>query len=149
MNHQKTPCALGSGRFPFGGARRSARRRCTAWLACLALLWSALLPSLSQAASLAGSQESALLQLIHGEVCSTSAPASGRGDPAAPAPAGDLSQSHSHCSLCLTGGPLAAPPAMPVQSSAAPVRRLPRLYYQSPSPLFSWQTARSRAPPTA
>jgi hypothetical protein len=55
-----------------------------------------------------------------------------------------------HCAFCSThAGSVGLPPASPVLPLlvASGTAIFPALYYQSPSPLFIWSTAQSRAPP--
>ncbi len=128
------------------------------WLAALAILLSALAPTLSYA--MPGKPD-----LRFAEICS----ASGHTYSADPAltvlqggklPASDLQQSqpgqgHSdamamqHCPYCLNHASAHGVPLPSEFLLAAPQLSysLPSLYYQSPAPLFAWASASPRAPP--
>lgn len=121
-----------------------AKHRLTVWIACFAVLLSALAPSISQAIN--GSAAN------WAEICSAAGVKLTKIDPAqnpaSPAPA-DKGMHFEHCPFCFThAGSVGLPPSaaltIPVAGSDLP---LPSLFYQSPSPLFIWAAAQSRAPP--
>jgi hypothetical protein len=114
-------------------------RRAAAWIACLAILFAALAPSISHA----------MRADAWTEVCSASSVkmvkvAPGQGDPD-DAVAGHL----EHCALCATHPN--APALLPSNAGSMPLLlgrdSYPPLYFQSPSPLAAWTHAQSRAPP--
>jgi hypothetical protein len=120
-------------------------RRCAAWLACCAILFAALAPSVSHAMA-------AGRGLTWMEICSTSGSKFINAD-GVQIDAGNLDDdtgSHfEHCPFCSTHAEL--PALLPGTGFSIPaadqVARLPRLYYQSPRPLAIWTRAQSRAPP--
>jgi Protein of unknown function (DUF2946) len=117
-------------------------------LILLSLLFSALAPSAAQIA--AGRDEPSSIWV---QLCSASGVKfvkiqfSGETEPAQP-----LESSHStakHCPWCLFQADLAGglPAASYRLPSIAQLALLPRLFFQSRTPLFSWAAVRSRAPP--
>ena len=123
-------------------------RRFAAWIACFAILLAALAPSISQAVANA-KQESGS---GWAEICSVAGIRFVQVDGAASADgksAGKAMQME-HCAFCSThAGSVGLPPASPVLPLpvAMGTAIFPALYYQSPAPLFIWNTAQSRAPP--
>jgi hypothetical protein len=126
-------------------------RRFAAWIACFAILLAALAPSISQAVANA-KQESGS---GWAEICSVAGirfvQLVQADDGAADETSGGKAMQMEHCAFCSThAGSVGLPPTspllpLPVASGTA---IFPALYYQSPSPLFIWSTAQSRAPPT-
>lgn len=126
--------------------RMLKRRTLHLWIACFAILMNALLPSLSHA--MAARQGGASLM----EICTVAGPRLIRVDaPADPAqaPADSLLHHLEHCPFCAThAAVLGMPPALPLPFAVIGGHDLfPSLFYQSPSPLFSWSRPHSRAPP--
>jgi hypothetical protein len=124
-------------------------RRFAAWIACFAILLAALAPSISQAVANA-KQESGS---GWAEICSVAGIRFVQVDEdgAADGKSGGKAMQMEHCAFCSThAGSVGLPPASPVLplrlSSGTAI--FPVLYYQSPSPLFIWSAAQSRAPPT-
>ncbi|WP_298406590.1 DUF2946 domain-containing protein [Janthinobacterium sp.] len=124
-------------------------RRFAAWIACFAILLAALAPSISQAVANA-KQESGS---GWAEICSVAGIRFVQVDEdgAADGKSGGKAMQMEHCAFCSThAGSVGLPPASPVLplrlSSGTAI--FPALYYQSPSPLFIWSAAQSRAPPT-
>ena len=122
-------------------------RRFAAWIACFAILLAALAPSISQAVTNA-KQESGS---GWAEICSVAGIRFVQvdDDGAADGKSGGTVMQMEHCAFCSThAGSVGLPPSpvlpLPVASGTA---IFPALYYQSPSPLFIWCTAQSRAPP--
>ena len=124
-------------------------RRFAAWIACFAILLAALAPSISQAVANA-KQESGS---GWAEICSVAGirfvQVLQADDGAADEKSGGKAMQMEHCAFCSThAGSAGLPPSpvlpLPVASGTA---IFPALYYQSPSPLFIWSTAQSRAPP--
>lgn len=119
---------------------KNITRRFAAWIACCAMLFAALAPSMSYAMTAAPAQGWA-------DICRASAPHAG----AAPADAGHASDAMGqHCSFCAThAGCCALPPPtafglLPLLAGRAVY---PPLFYQAPRPLPAWTAAQSRAPP--
>lgn len=123
-------------------------RRFAAWIACFAILLAALAPSISQAVANA-KQESGS---GWAEICSVAGIRFVQvdNDGAAAEKSGGKAMQMEHCAFCSThAGSVGLPPASPVLPLlvASGTAIFPALYYQSPSPLFIWSTAQSRAPP--
>ncbi|MGF6118815.1 hypothetical protein ABIE30_003528 [Janthinobacterium lividum] len=123
-------------------------RRFAAWIACFAILLAALAPSISQAVANA-KQESGS---GWAEICSLAGIRFVQvdNDGAADEKSGGKAMQMEHCAFCSThAGSVGLPPASPVLPLlvASGTAIFPALYYQSPSPLFIWSTAQSRAPP--
>jgi hypothetical protein len=123
-------------------------RRFAAWAACLAILMSALAPSVSHALALARGADIAWM-----EVCSVAGIKLVKADAGAEKPGQPVSHEMlaqaGHCPFCSNhAASFALPPAAPLPflaSASAGIR--PRLFYQSPRPLAIWTDAQSRAPP--
>lgn len=118
-------------------------RRFAAWIACLAMLFAALAPSVSHAMSATSGD-------AWTEVCSAAGITMikvppGQGDPRD----ADHASHIEHCAFCATHPTDVAP--IPGKAGHTPVMSVrdtyPRLYYQSSSPLAAWTHALSRAPP--
>jgi hypothetical protein len=126
-------------------------RRFAAWIACFAILLAALAPSISQAVANA--------KQVSGsgwaEICSVAGirfvQVLQADDGAAAEKSGAKAMQMEHCAFCSThAGSVGLPPTSPVLPLlvASGTAIFPALYYQSPSPLFIWSTAQSRAPPS-
>ncbi|WP_402720297.1 DUF2946 domain-containing protein [Janthinobacterium rivuli] len=126
-------------------------RRFAAWIACFAILLAALAPSISQAVANAKQESGSgwaeicsvagirFVQLVQAD---DDGPADGK--------SGGKAMQMEHCAFCSThAGSVGLPPTSPVLPLpvASGTAIFPALYYQSPSPLFIWSTAQSRAPP--
>lgn len=123
-------------------------RRFAAWIACFAILLAALAPSISQAVANA-KQESGS---GWAEICSVAGIRFVQvdDDGGADGKSGGKAMQMEHCAFCSThAGSVGLPPTSPVLPLpvASGTAIFPALYYQSPSPLFIWSTAQSRAPP--
>ncbi|OHV95182.1 hypothetical protein AKG95_23250 [Janthinobacterium lividum] len=125
-------------------------RRFAAWIACFAILLAALAPSISQAVANA--------KQVSGsgwaEICSVAGirfvQVLQADDGAAAEKSGGKAMQMEHCAFCSThAGSVGLPPTSPVLPLlvASGTAIFPALYYQSPSRLFIWSTAQSRAPP--
>ena len=126
-------------------------RRFAAWIACFAILLAALAPSISRAVANA-KQESGS---GWAEICSVAGirfvQVVEDGTTEDGKSAGKAMQME-HCAFCSThAGSVGLPPTSPVLPLlvASGTAIFPALYYQSPSPLFIWSTAQSRAPPVS
>ena len=115
-------------------------RRGAAWLACVAMLFAALAPSMSHAMSARGSD-------AWTEICSAAGiklvqATDGQGDTTDAAPM-------EHCDFCSTHPTHVA--LLPGNASSMPVLlgrdSYPPLFFQSSRPLAAWLHAQSRAPP--
>jgi hypothetical protein len=120
-------------------------RRFAAWIACIAMLFAALAPSMSQAMS-------ALPGDTWTEICSTSGSkfvkvTSGTDD--ASHPAKHKAVHVEHCPLCAThAGSFALPPSAGFTIPLIETQEThPLLFFQAPHPLAIWTAAQSRAPP--
>ena len=120
-------------------------RRFAAWIACIAMLFAALAPSISQAMS-------ALPGDTFTEICSTS------GSKFVKVTASTDDASHQskhnvvhveHCPLCAThAGTFALPPSAGFIIPLIETQEThPLLFFQAPHPLAIWTAAQSRAPP--
>ena len=128
------------------------RRMLCAWVACLAVLFSALAPSLSHAltaAAPAGARASAgapgLMTICRSNGVKAPTAAAIDRHPAA------LQHHLEHCSYCMIhGGALALLPATgQVLPLLAGYAFYPSLFYRAPAPSFSWSAASPRGPPAA
>ncbi|WP_332877444.1 DUF2946 domain-containing protein [Massilia sp. S19_KUP03_FR1] len=120
-------------------------RRFAAWIACIAMLFAALAPSISHAMSTLPGDPST-------EICSTS----GSKFVKVTASSDDVSYPGKHplvhvehCPLCAThAGTFPLPPSagfiIPLIETQA---THPLLFFQAPHPLAIWTAAQSRAPP--
>lgn len=119
----------------------------TAWIATVAILMAALMPSISHAV-LAGSHQPAWA-----EVCSMDGMKMvqvGTAETPVSSIPGKLALHAEHCPFCsLHAGALGMPPVHEFTVPAATlVAGPPALFYQSPAPQFIWSAAQSRAPPS-
>ncbi|WP_317203354.1 DUF2946 domain-containing protein [Janthinobacterium sp.] len=124
---------------------KNITRRFAAWLACFAMLFAALAPSISHAVSASRGETFAEICGVAGAKLVQTATAEG----AASIPLTQKSMQFEHCPLCAPhAGSFALPP-----SAALVVPLLeqqdshPFLFFQSPRPLTIWTVAQSRAPP--
>lgn len=120
-------------------------RRVAAWIACIAMLFAALAPSVSQAMSAVPGDSWT-------EICSVS------GTKFVKVTADKAEVSHhsksdlhhvEHCPLCVThAGSFALPPTAGFSIPLIETQEThPSLFFQSPQPLPIWTSAQSRAPP--
>jgi hypothetical protein len=122
-------------------------RRCTAWIAMLALLLAALAPSFAQARAVGMWKAGGQLGGVWAEVCG---PGGGKmvrlGD--APTQPADGALHLEHCPFCALDMPPAVLPAQVAAfaPSALPAPR-PFLFYHASRPLYAWTRAQPRAPP--
>ena len=126
-------------------------RRFAAWAACLAILMSALAPSVSHALALARGVDIAWM-----EVCSVAGTKLVKADTGmeragttTDAPASDALAQAGHCPYCNTHAASFAllPATAPLLLAGDRNRLLPLLFYRSPQPAAPWTVAQSRAPP--
>ncbi|TFW10022.1 DUF2946 domain-containing protein [Oxalobacteraceae bacterium OM1] len=118
------------------------RRSFAVWIACLAILVAALMPTVAAAMQ---AQSSFL-----GDICTAAGLKVGAAPDSTPDGAGSKAANHlKHCPYCFThAGSFGLPPgggiALPV---AAGMVEHPSLFYRAPHPLFAWISAQPRAPP--
>lgn len=136
------PAAADSMATVFAALHPRWHRRMTAWIALLAMLAFALVPTVSRALAFAGGSAN------WAEVCSPQGikwVSLAEGDEAPAPAAGHL----DHCALCSMASDGAAPlPARPAPV-ALPVgsAEIPRLFLQAAHTLHAWCLAQPRAPP--
>ena len=111
-------------------------RRFAAWIACCAILFAAIAPSISQAVTIAQGGTWA-------EICSAS------GTRLVQIDVGDTGLHFEHCPFCAThadasGMPPRAGFVLPLASTHT---SYPSLFYHAPRTLPIWSSAQSRAPP--
>lgn len=131
--------------MPFRSARNA---RFPLWLALVAMLALALLPSVSHALAYARGGAA------WAEVCTPQGMRLVAVDAAQAADAGTPVQAAGHlehCPLCVLGGD--APPLPPAGAATVPLplagAELPPLFLQAPRTLFAWRSAQPRGPPTS
>lgn len=120
-------------------------RRLGAWIALVAMLAFALMPTLSRALAFSGSGNAAWAEICtpQGMKWLSSAPAAA--DPGAPPQALPLDP----CSFCSLASAGAAPPPGVPQVLHLPLRSAapPALFLHAPHALHAWASAQPRAPP--
>jgi hypothetical protein len=117
------------------------------WIACLAILFGSLAPSISHALAAASRGATQVEICTRDGIMMMSV-----SDTAAKKSPLGLTQDHlKHCPCCLAQeGPFALLP--PLQFTFAILGGhdlFPALFYDAPQPLFSWSAANPRAPPVA
>ena len=125
---------------------KTITHRCAAWIACFAMLFAALAPSVSHAMSASRSD-------AWTEICSAAGIKMVKVTTAAEAPGSPSTEKSpvnlEHCTFCATH--CTAPGLLPASALKLPPvagrRTHPSLFFQSPSPLAIWTPAQSRAPP--
>jgi len=125
-----------------------SRFHIAAWIACFAILFAALAPTVSHALATSGNDTS-----LWTEICTAA------GLKLVKSEAGtdqhdeqsQLATGMEHCPYCLPQGAMPGLPSPPltILPAAQAASSLPILFYQAPRPLFVWATAQSRAPPTS
>lgn len=119
------------------------RSRRIAWIATLAMLAAALLPSLAHARKAAMGLPSSLM-----EICTSAGlrklapPAADTGSPQRPDAA--MAADCPFCLLHISAGPLPAVAALPLPAAR---HEAPLLFLRAPRPLFVWAAAGCRDPP--
>ena len=119
------------------------------WIAMLAVLFSALAPTIAHAMA-ATQQPTPAMQ-----ICTADRSQAGFlalvAEQAAASKAPSNTDTHivEHCPYCATHGSMLMPPpgAPSVLALPALAAAYPTLFYQSSTPLFSWNACRARAPP--
>ncbi|PZO11910.1 MAG: DUF2946 domain-containing protein [Burkholderiales bacterium] len=125
---------------------RPLHRRCAAWLALLAVLWGALVPTLAQAAVSTSSRQGWV------EVCSASGVLWMRVDGGAQSPTsqpGSMADASAHCPWCPMQGAAGLPPEPALTTAVCAQGPVPTAAFTSARPALLWSKAQSRAPPAA
>lgn len=125
---------------------RPLHRRLAAWLALLAVLWGALVPTLAQAAVSASDRQGWV------EVCSASGVLWVRVDGVAESPSGQsgsMADAAAHCPWCPMQGAAGLPPEPALSTASNAQGSVPAAAFTSARPAALWPTAQSRAPPAA
>lgn len=120
------------------------RRRNIAWLALVAMLAMALLPTVSHALAFAQNGKSTWAEICTPQGMKVVAVATAPGDEGAPAAA------HlEHCPYCAQTATMLGMPPAPAALAAFPVAGIepPALFLHAPRTLFVWVAAQPRAPP--
>lgn len=122
------------------------RLKLVSWIACLAMLLSALVPALSHAFV---SADAGWM-----EICSASGAKfvriDGSGEKQSGSPKSPLLHATDHCPSCgLHVADMDLPPAPPAELAAPllPAHDVPALFLHAPRTLHAWATAQPRAPP--
>jgi hypothetical protein len=126
---------------------KRAARRFAAWIACFAMLFAALAPSVSHALSVSRGD-------AWPEICSVGGAKfvkAGVDRGAIADPAAQDSSHLEHCPLCAThAGSFALPPSAGFTIPLIETQDThPFLFFRSPHPLAIWTVAQSRAPPSS
>ncbi|MES2935412.1 MAG: DUF2946 domain-containing protein [Pseudomonadota bacterium] len=132
---------------------KKTTRQIAAWIACFAILLAALAPSISHAmAAATGTNNSwveicsidGIKQIKAGESKVSSLPDSKSSLPT------EKDMASAHCPFCQTHASafVLPPTAAVILPAINGSNSFPALFYQSPSPLFIWAIAQSRAPPS-
>ena len=128
---------------------RPLHRRLAAWLALLAVLWGALVPTLAQAVVSSSGRQGWV------EVCSASGVLWVRVDGGAESPTSPTGQSGSkvdasaHCPWCPMQGAAGLPPEASLINTASAQGSVPHAAFTSARPALLWSKAHSRAPPAS
>jgi hypothetical protein len=125
---------------------RPLHHRFAAWLALLALLWGALVPTLAQAVVSSSDRQGWV------EVCSASGVLWLRVDGGAEAPTGkpgNMADASAHCPWCPMQGAAGLPPEPALATPVGVQSGVPTTAFTSVRPAAVWSSAQSRAPPVA
>ena len=125
---------------------RPFHRRFAAWLALLAVLWGALMPTLAQAVVSHSDRQGWV------EVCSASGVLWVRVDGGAESPpgtSGSMADAAAHCPWCPMQGAASLPPEPALGTAADAQGPVPAAAFTSARPAAVWSPAQSRAPPAA
>lgn len=112
------------------------------WIALLAVLFSALAPSISHALAAAGADTVEVCTVSGYKVVKLAPGDGGKAPPSA-------RRGMEHCAFCATHGGADAIPTAPAAALLAEAGRdiYPSLFYAAPLPLHAWSAAHARAPP--
>lgn len=121
---------------------RLKRRTLQVWIACLAVLFAALAPSVSHALAAASPSRFEICSAEGGKTAITGGVLLKKAGAA---------HHMEHCPYCAThAGTFAVPPGAATGFAVVGGHDLfPLLYFSAPAPLFSWSSARPRGPPAA
>lgn len=125
---------------------RPFHRRFSAWLALLAVLWGALVPTLAQAMVSSSDRQGWV------EVCSASGVLWVRVDGGAESPSGQsgsMADAAAHCPWCPMQGAAGLPPEPALTTVSNAQGPVPAAAFTSARPATVWSSAQSRAPPAA
>ena len=124
------------------------RLRMQIWIACFAILFNALAPSLSYAISAMQGSPHAWVEICSVDGTKLVSPTADTAPDGAPAQDSSLHKD-AHCPFCMVHADTWAPP--PATTVALALigghDAFPSLFYRSPQPLFAWASANPRAPP--
>ncbi|MBV7538666.1 DUF2946 domain-containing protein [Duganella sp. sic0402] len=125
--------------------RLAKRRTLHLWIAMLAILFSALAPTVSHALAAGSSADNTLMLCTVNGYKLIQLPGDGNGDSKAPADA----KSMQHCAFCTIHGGADALPAAPAVALLLSAGRdiYPSLFYHAPGAQPIWSAAQQRAPP--
>ena len=117
-----------------------------AWIACVAVLFAALAPSVTHAFPVQGG-----LELM--DICTANGPGVvtvSVADEGLPKSVSEKLSHFEHCPFCSShdGGSAVFPAQQVALPAPGPADSHPRLFYQAPSTLTIWAPAQSRAPPS-
>ncbi|WP_295762906.1 DUF2946 domain-containing protein [Undibacterium sp.] len=120
----------------------------TIWIACLAILANALVPSIASALAARDGNAPSWAEICSTPIAGLAAKKVGT-SVALKLPGKIDTHTAKHCPFCLphAGNFALAPAALPCCAVAAGHDAFPPLYYQAPSLLHSWVTANPRGPP--
>jgi hypothetical protein len=129
--------------------RHSRKRARIAWIACLAILFNALVPLVSHAMDAMSPAPAPIVMDL--EVCTALGMQTMPLTLDADRDAGKLHKNMNHCAWCAAhASPHGLPPPISAAFNPAAGRdAYPPLYYQASRPLFPWSLAQPRAPPQA
>ncbi len=125
---------------------RPLHRRLAAWLALLAVLWGALVPTLAQAVVSSSDRQGWV------EVCSASGVLWVRVDGGAASPTGEpgtVADASAHCPWCPMQGAAGLSPETALVTAVDAQGSAPTTAFTSARPASVWSPAQSRAPPAA
>lgn len=117
-----------------------------AWIACFAILFAALAPSVTHAFPVQGG-------VVLMDICSASGPGVvtvSVADEGLPKSVSEKLSHFEHCPFCSShdGGNAVFPDPQMTLPAPGPADTYPHLFYHAPSTLMIWAPAQSRAPPS-
>lgn len=126
-------------------------RHVAAWIACIAMLFAALAPSIALAFPVSTGEPVMQICSVDGMAAAAKVDMLAKADAAASKSSAADPVHVKHCPLCVNhAGAMALPPVANSSIVAMPAQAFyPELFFQSPRPLAIWAAAQSRAPPAA
>jgi len=123
------------------------QRRYTAWIALVAMLAFALMPTLSRALSFAQGGSQGWVEVCTPQGMQWVSP---QGESSSSPPDGVIAQHLDRCHFCQLAGTGAAPlpAAAPPLTLTPAASEAPRLFLQAARTLHAWRSAQPRAPPS-